>query len=143
MVGLIRTTFWKKKLFDTQDLSATPIGSRQCALTKLESLYKKVTPSFPLQPLFKFSERMDESKTSLPADSTIDPFVLYSRSLHDYTLRLWTETRRIAEERRRAQQLEMPMPSPPMEDQTQKKQHNLSSSDSSSSQPDQSSDIQT
>lgn len=86
---------------------------------------------------------MDESKTSLPTNDTIDPFVLYSRSLHDYTLRLWTETRRIAEERRRAQHLETPMPSPPMEDQTKKKQHSQSSNDSSSSQPDQSSDIQT
>ena len=30
-----------------------------------------------------------------------DPFVLYARSLHDYTLRLWTESRRIAEEKAR------------------------------------------
>ncbi|OJT08976.1 hypothetical protein TRAPUB_110 [Trametes pubescens] len=30
-----------------------------------------------------------------------DPFVLYARSLHDYTLRLWTESRRIAEEKSR------------------------------------------
>jgi len=31
-----------------------------------------------------------------------DPFVMYSRSLHDYTLRLWTESRRLAEEKTRA-----------------------------------------
>lgn len=30
-----------------------------------------------------------------------DPLVLYARSLHDYTLRLWTESRRIAEEKAR------------------------------------------
>lgn len=30
-----------------------------------------------------------------------DPFVTYARSLHDYTLRLWTESRRIAEEKAR------------------------------------------
>ncbi|KAI0330613.1 hypothetical protein GY45DRAFT_1225534, partial [Cubamyces sp. BRFM 1775] len=30
-----------------------------------------------------------------------DPFVMYARSLHDYTLRLWTESRRIAEEKAR------------------------------------------
>lgn len=30
-----------------------------------------------------------------------DPFVSYSQSLHDYTLRLWTESRRIAEEKAR------------------------------------------
>ena len=80
---------------------------------------------------------IDESKTSLPTDDTTDPFVLYTRSLHDYTLRLWTETRRIAEERRRAQQLEASsMPSSPGEGQTNKKQ-------SSSSQPNQSSDVET
>ena len=28
-----------------------------------------------------------------------DPFVLYAKSLHDYTLRLWTESRRLAEEK--------------------------------------------
>jgi len=28
-----------------------------------------------------------------------DPFVTYSRSLHDYTLKLWTESRRLAEEK--------------------------------------------
>ena len=55
---------------------------------------------------------MDESETSLPTDNT-DPLVLYARSLHEYTLRLWTETRRIAEERRRAKQLEAYMPSSP------------------------------
>ena len=31
----------------------------------------------------------------------VDPFVTYARSLHDYTLRLWTESRRIAEEKNR------------------------------------------
>ena len=30
-----------------------------------------------------------------------DPFVLYAQSLHDYTLRLWTESRRVAEEKSR------------------------------------------
>lgn len=34
-------------------------------------------------------------------DADADPFVLYARSLHDYTLRLWTESRRIAEEKSR------------------------------------------
>ena len=33
------------------------------------------------------------------SDPNTNPFVLYSRSLHDYTLRLWTESRRIAEEK--------------------------------------------
>lgn len=30
-----------------------------------------------------------------------DPFVSYSRSLHEYTLKLWTESRRLAEEKAR------------------------------------------
>lgn len=33
------------------------------------------------------------------SDPNANPFVVYSRSLHDYTLRLWTESRRIAEEK--------------------------------------------
>ncbi|KAI1793971.1 hypothetical protein LXA43DRAFT_185091 [Ganoderma leucocontextum] len=48
--------------------------------------------------------------SSIPATNTgvqhqhageTDPFVKYARSLHDYTLRLWTESRRIAEEKAR------------------------------------------
>ena len=30
-----------------------------------------------------------------------DPFVMYARSLHDYTLKLWTESIRLSEERSR------------------------------------------
>ncbi|KIJ65062.1 hypothetical protein HYDPIDRAFT_110958 [Hydnomerulius pinastri MD-312] len=30
-----------------------------------------------------------------------DPFLSYSQALHDYTLKLWTESRRIAEEKAR------------------------------------------
>jgi hypothetical protein len=83
---------------------------------------------------------MDKSKTPLPTDGTTDPLVLYARSLHDYTLRLWTETRRLAEERRRAQQSEASsMPSSPEEDQTNKKQPQSDRS----SHPDQSSDVET
>ncbi|KAI0361160.1 hypothetical protein OH77DRAFT_1468414 [Trametes cingulata] len=48
------------------------------------------------------------TKSSVPTPNTpnqrageSDPFVLYARSLHDYTLRLWTESRRIAEEKAR------------------------------------------
>ncbi|KAN0100423.1 hypothetical protein V8E55_000407 [Tylopilus felleus] len=40
---------------------------------------------------------------SAPASpSHDDPFVSYSQALHDYTLRLWTESRRIAEEKARS-----------------------------------------
>ena len=39
----------------------------------------------------------DSSKTSQPTE-TVDPIILYSRSLHEYTLRLWTESRRVAEQ---------------------------------------------
>ena len=37
-----------------------------------------------------------------PVEPPTDPLVLYSRSLRDYTLRLWMESRRQAEERVRA-----------------------------------------
>ncbi|KAF9813985.1 hypothetical protein IEO21_05356 [Rhodonia placenta] len=37
----------------------------------------------------------------------IDPFILYAQSLHDYTLRLWTESRRLAEEKARARAAEI------------------------------------
>ncbi|KAG0702752.1 hypothetical protein DFH29DRAFT_781197, partial [Suillus ampliporus] len=30
-----------------------------------------------------------------------DPFISYSKTLHDYTLNLWTESRRVAEEKAR------------------------------------------
>lgn len=40
-----------------------------------------------------------------------NPFELYARSLHDYTLRLWSESRRLAEERLRAQNIIPPTPS--------------------------------
>ena len=83
---------------------------------------------------------MVESRTSVPTDDKTDPFVLYARSLHDYTLGLWTETRRLTEERRRAQQLEASsMPSSQGGDQTNKKQPDQSSS----SQQDQSFHVQT
>ncbi|TFK56750.1 hypothetical protein OE88DRAFT_1650200 [Heliocybe sulcata] len=34
-------------------------------------------------------------------DGELSPLASYSRSLHDYTLRLWTESRRLAEEKAR------------------------------------------
>lgn len=46
------------------------------------------------------------SASALPPSRTdqpdIDPFIVYAQSLHDYTLRLWTESRRIAEDKARA-----------------------------------------
>ncbi|KAF8492002.1 hypothetical protein F5888DRAFT_942076 [Russula emetica] len=38
----------------------------------------------------------------VPVKSPSDPLVLYSQSLRDYTLRLWMESRKQAEERVRA-----------------------------------------
>ena len=40
--------------------------------------------------------------TTHPDPASVDPFVLYARSLHDYTLRLWMDSRRQTEERVRA-----------------------------------------
>jgi len=33
--------------------------------------------------------------------SSTDPLILYAKSLHDYTLRQWAESRRLAEEKAR------------------------------------------
>ena len=44
-------------------------------------------------------------KTQLKSLDHDDPLVVYARALHDYTLRLWSESRRLAEERRRAQEM--------------------------------------
>ncbi|KAF5323632.1 hypothetical protein D9611_005518 [Ephemerocybe angulata] len=45
----------------------------------------------------------DENTSTNPAptDNDNDPLVLYSQALHDYTLRLWAESRRASEERQR------------------------------------------
>ncbi|EKM61348.1 uncharacterized protein PHACADRAFT_247891 [Phanerochaete carnosa HHB-10118-sp] len=37
-----------------------------------------------------------------------DPFVLYAKSLHDYTLKLWTESIRVSEERGRGRMIAKP-----------------------------------
>ncbi|EPT01573.1 hypothetical protein FOMPIDRAFT_1023249 [Fomitopsis schrenkii] len=42
-----------------------------------------------------------------PDQPVVDPFVLYAQSLHEYTLRLWTESRRVAEEKARARAAEI------------------------------------
>lgn len=37
-----------------------------------------------------------------------DPFALYAKSLHDYTLKLWTESIRLSEERGRGRVIAKP-----------------------------------
>ncbi|KAF8226320.1 hypothetical protein L208DRAFT_1407309 [Tricholoma matsutake] len=44
---------------------------------------------------------------SQPADEAADPFVLYSRSLYDYTFLLWQESKRVADENSRAKSAKM------------------------------------
>lgn len=41
---------------------------------------------------------MQSQDTPTPEPAT-DPFVSYTRALHDYTLRLWTESRRAVDEK--------------------------------------------
>ncbi|GBE77650.1 hypothetical protein SCP_0105300 [Sparassis crispa] len=41
------------------------------------------------------------------SEGDVDPFVLYTQSLHDYTLQLWTESRRLAEEKARIRAAEI------------------------------------
>lgn len=81
---------------------------------------------------------MHDPSTSLPTENTVDPFVLYARSLHNYTLGLWTETRRIAEEKARARQLaaSLSVPAKEVEDKKKEKEN------TSPSQLDESSDNQ-
>ncbi|THV01447.1 hypothetical protein K435DRAFT_655405 [Dendrothele bispora CBS 962.96] len=50
---------------------------------------------------------MSISSSCSPPAPTADPFVLYSRSLHDYTLRLWSESRKLAQERSRTRSKEL------------------------------------
>ncbi|KDR85604.1 hypothetical protein GALMADRAFT_218729 [Galerina marginata CBS 339.88] len=47
---------------------------------------------------------MSDPANTQPTNNAIDPLTLYTRSLHNYTLALWTESRRVAEEKARAQQ---------------------------------------
>jgi len=47
------------------------------------------------------------TQTAHAEQPEIDPFILYAQSLHDYTLRLWTESRRVAEEKARARAAEL------------------------------------
>lgn len=42
----------------------------------------------------------DTPPVPVPVDDENDPLVIYSRNLHDYTLRLWAESRRAAEQQR-------------------------------------------
>jgi len=47
---------------------------------------------------------------SQQTNHTVDPLTSYTRSLHDYTLAQWTESRRLAEEKARAQGAENSQP---------------------------------
>jgi len=78
------------------------------SITRVLAYFFKI--NIPRSPFFTkpysgFQKRMHDPSTSLPTENIVDPFVLYARSLHNYTLGLWTETRRIAEEKARARQL--------------------------------------
>lgn len=83
----------------------------------------------------------DNTKNSRPPENThSDSLALYARSLHDYTLRQWTETRRKVEEAREkaGEQVAASLP-----DTRQGAKAEGQTKKSSSSQPDQSSDNQT
>lgn len=45
----------------------------------------------------------EPATTAQPTNSAADPLTSYTRSLYNYTLALWTESRRVAEEKARAQ----------------------------------------
>jgi hypothetical protein len=65
-------------------------------------------PSIIVLPTLRLSQfriMLSQCQPVPPTNPTIspntDPFINYSRSLHNYTLRLWTESRRLAEEKAR------------------------------------------
>lgn len=52
--------------------------------------------------LARFSVHPDSASVHMPSSISSfdqDPLTLYSKTLHDYTLHLWTESRRVAEEK--------------------------------------------
>jgi hypothetical protein len=51
--------------------------------------------------------QMSQTQDNVQNYPNPDQLAAYSRTLHDYTLRLWSESRRLAEEKLRAQ--EMPL----------------------------------
>lgn len=89
----------------------------------------------------------DNTKDSRPPENThSDPLILYARSLHNYTLRQWAETRRIAEEKARERQEKaggQRQRAASLPDTGQGAKAEGQTKKSSSSQPDQSSDNQT
>ena len=52
-------------------------------------------------PVLSGSAAVPMSTVTSTSNFEQDPFILYSKTLHDYTLKLWTESRRAAEERAR------------------------------------------
>ncbi|TBU50089.1 hypothetical protein BD309DRAFT_1014359 [Dichomitus squalens] len=83
--------------------------------------------TYPLTPSLESQEEFASinvmlAASSVPTSTTgvqqqhtgdADPFILYARSLHDYTLRLWTESRRTAEEKTRLKAAATASGSPP------------------------------
>lgn len=60
------------------------------------------TARFPVLP--------DSASVHMPSSISSfeqDPLTLYSKTLHDYTLQLWTESRRVAEEKAKRKQARM------------------------------------
>lgn len=55
---------------------------------------------------------MSSSSNTQSADNNADPLALYTRALYNYTLALWTESRRVAEEKARSQQADQTPISP-------------------------------
>jgi len=80
--------------FDERPKSST--RSQPCFSTK------KYPPRLFIQFLTFGPSGMSDPTTTQPSNST-DALTSYTRSLYNYTLALWTESRRVAEERARVQ----------------------------------------
>jgi hypothetical protein len=93
--------------YDTPPFFAVHLASYKSLLCTAPLPHSPVNPSVPISipTLNQFpsgSTMLMPPKQGGPVKSPADPLVLYSQSLRDYTLRLWMESRRQAEERVRA-----------------------------------------
>jgi len=104
--GSTACTKRNERSLDAVNLSLTPI-SPPINLPGVPHPSFISHPSSPLPPLaqypvFYFQSMLAPAQGPVDPSSNTDPLILYSQSLRDYTLRLWMESRKQAEERVRA-----------------------------------------
>lgn len=76
--------------------------------------------------LARFPVRPDSATVHMPSSISSfdqDPLTLYSKTLHDYTLQLWTESRRVAEEKAKRKLARMEEETTPRNSPTSQRPH--------------------